>query len=352
MKMLHFSLAATVIAALTFPAASAQETATTAPVGFVTINVSPGSGTSKTTTLMSLPLLETNDIQGQVAGTITGLTATSISNAAADWAAGTLSTPATPFLIMITSGSAQGRMFLISSVTSNTATTLTISSNDAVQVDLTQLGIVQGTDTYKIYACDTLSSFFGAPSPSGVLGGTSANASDTLILVSNGAASTFYYNTTLGRWTKAAFGNPDASNEPLLPFYGIQYARLSSSPLSFTVTGGVPTIQRQVEVKNSGPTLLAQYWPAGSTLSTLNLQTIAGWRTGANASAADTVVLTSSGAASTYFYDGINWRRAAFGSPISDGVPIELGTTVKIARKGSTTTDYDTLQQNVPYTLN
>jgi hypothetical protein len=352
MKILQTSLAATFIVALTVPVAKAQETATTDPVGFVTVNVTPGNGTAKTTTLLSLPLLETENIQGQVSGVITGVTATSLSNSSAGWTAGGLSSPASPYLIMITSGSAQGRMFLISSSTANTASTVTISAPDAVQVDLAQLGIVLGTDTYKIYACDTLSSFFGTPASSGILGGTSANTADTLILVSNGAASTFYFNTTLNRWTRAAFGNPDASNEPLLPFYGVQYARLSSAPLSFVVTGGVPTIKRQVEVKNSGPTLLAQYWPAGSTLSTLGLQSIAGWRTGASASVADTVVLTTSGSATTYFYDGTNWRRVAFGSPISNDVAIDVGTTVKIARKGATATDYDTLVQNLPYTLN
>lgn len=352
MNVIRFSLILSLVATLSLPPAQGQETATTDPVGFVTVDVAPGNGTAKTTTLMSLPLLESNEIQGQVSGVITGLTANSLSNASAGWSSGALSVPATPFAVMITSGAAEGRMFLISTTVANTDTTLTISANDATQVDLTQLGIVAGTDTYKIYACDTLSSFFGAPASSGVLGGTTANASDTLTLVSNGTASTFYFNTTLGRWTKAAFGNPDASNEPLLPFYGIQYARLSSAPLSFTVTGGVPTIKRQVEVKNSGPTLLAQYWPAGSTLATLGLQAIPGWRAGANASVADTVVLTSSGSASTYFYDGTNWRRVAFGSPISDNVSVDVGTTIKIARKGSTQTDYDTLEQNLPYTLN
>lgn len=342
------------------PAAISQETATTEPVGFVTVGITAGTGQSKRNTLFSLPLLETETITGQVAGTITGLTANTISNASAEWGLGELSSAATPYLIQITKGLAEGRMFLISSSAStggaiagaaNTASQVTVSSLDSNQVDLTTLGIAVGEDTYKIFACDTLSSFFGTPVTTGVQGGASTANADTIVAVLNGSSATYFYSTTNNRWSRVALGSPDASNVPLPPYYGIQYARLASAPLSFVVTGAVPTIGRQVAIKNSGPTLLAQYWPADSTLGSLGLQNLAGWRTGVSASAADTVVLTSAGSANTYFFNGSNWKRVALGSPNADDTVIFIGATISIIKKG-TAAGYSTLTQTTPYTLN
>jgi len=359
MDYLRFLLVASLASSLTVPAIHAQTTATTDPVGFVTVGIAAGTGSAKKNTLFSVPLLETEAISGQVAGTITGVTANTISNSGAGWTAGALSAPATPYLIQITSGAAEGRMFLIASSantggavsgTANTATTVTVSSLDASQVDLTSLGIVTGTDTYKIYACDTLSSFFGTPATSGVLGGTGSSNADTIVVVSNGSSATYFYSTSSNRWSRVGLGSPDASNVPLLPYYGIQYCRLGNTALSFVVTGGVPTVDRQVAIKRSGPTLLAQYWPADSTLGSLGLQNLVGWQSGSSASTADTVVLTSAGAASTYFYNGTNWKRVALGSPNADTTPIPVGTTISISKKGSAA-GFSTLTQQAPYNL-
>ena len=360
MNLLRLSLIALAASSLSIPAGQAQETATTEPVGFVTVGITAGSGSTKKNTLFSLPLLETETITGQVAGTITGLTANTISNANAGWGLGELSSPATPYLIQITKGAAEGRMFLISSSAStggaiagaaNTASQVTVSSLDSTQVDLTTLGIAVGEDTYKIFACDTLSSFFGTPATTGVQGGASTANADTIIAVVNGSSATYFYSTTNNRWSRVALGSPDASNVPLLPYYGIQYARLANAPLSFVVTGAVPTIGRQVAIKNSGPTLLAQYWPADSTLGSLGLQSLAGWQTGVSPSAADTVVLTSAGSANTYFYNGTNWKRVALGSPNADDTAIPPGATISIIKKG-TAAGFSTLTQTTPYILN
>jgi hypothetical protein len=363
MNPFRFSLSTLLVTLLAAPTALAQEpaTATTDPVGFVTVGVTAGTGTAKRNTLFSLPLLETESINGQAAGTITAVTANSISNSNAGWTSGALSNPATPYLIMITSGPAQGRMFLIASSantggasagTANTATTVTVSSVDSAQVDLTALGIRTGTDTYRIYACDTLSSFFGTPAVTGVLGGASAAAADSIVLVNNGSANTFFYNTaaTPNRWSRVGLGSPDASNTPLLPYYGIQYSRMPATPLSFVITGAVPTVGRQVAVKNSGATLLAQYWPADSTLGSIGLQNLAGWQSGASAAAADTVVLTSNGSANTYFFNGTNWRRVGLGGGDSDNVVIPVGATISVSKRGSAA-GFSTLVQQSPYNL-
>lgn len=357
MKLLSFSLVASLAAVAVVPSADAQ-TATTEPVGFVTVGITAGTGSAKRNTLFSVPLMETEAIDGQVAGTITGVTSNTISNSNAAWTPGALSQPATPHLVQITSGLAEGRLFLISSSantggaisgTANTATALTVSSVDTAQVDLTQLGIVAGTDTYKIFACDTLSSFFGTPETTGVLSGTAPANADTIVAVINGTSSTYYFNTTSNKWVRAVLGSPDSSNVPLLPYYGVQYGRLGNSALSFVITGGVPTEPRKVAVKNSGATILSQFWPVETTLGTSGLSTVV--TPGATASAADTVVLTAGGAASTFFYNGTDWKKVVLGTPTANSNPIPIGASIQIIRKG-TTVGFTTLSQAVPYNLN
>jgi len=357
MNITRFSLAAAFASSVLLTGANGQTTATTDPVGFVTVGITAGTGSAKKNTLFSVPLMETEAIDGQVAGIITGVTANTISNSNAGWTAGALSQPATPFLIQITSGAAEGRLFLISSSantggaiagTANTGTTVTVSSTDAAQVNLTNLGIVAGTDTYKIFACDTLSSFFGTPASSGVQGGTSSTTADTIVAVSNGVPSTYFYNTSSVKWVRTALGSPDASNVALLPYFGIQYSRLANTALSFVVTGQVPTQQREVAVKNSGTTIVSQFWPSDTTLGTSGLSSVV--TSGASATLADTVILTANGVASTYFYSGTNWKKVALGSPNADTTVLAIGTSIQIVRKGSAS-GYSTLSQAVPYNL-
>jgi hypothetical protein len=330
-------------------ASSHAQNATTDPVGFVTCNITAGTGSAKKVTLFSAPLLESPTLTGQVNGQITSFTSNSISNSNAGWTAGELSTVASPTLIQITSGNATGRIFLVASSPANTSTSLTISSTDSAQVDLTNLGISVG-DSYTILSCDTLSSLFGTPASSGVLGGGNATVSDTIILVFNGSSSTYFYSTTNSRWSKVAPGNPDATNTAVPPYYGIQYQRLASTPLSFTFTGSVPTQQRQLSIKNSGASLLSQFYPTDVTLVNLGLQNLSGWVSNAASSSADTVLVTASGSASTYWFNGTNWKKVGPGSPTSDSTIIPAGTSVSIFKRGSTS-GYASFVQSLPYTF-
>ena len=339
----------------TLPLANAQN-ATTDPVGFVTVNITAGTGTTKRNTFYSPPLLEAASMTGQASGVISAFSSNSITNSNAGWSPGALSNPATPYLIAITSGAADGRMFLISSSNStggaiagvaNTATTVTISSIDTTQVNLTNLGIVAGTDTYKIFSCDTLSSLLGTPASTGILGGTSVSNADVVTMFVNGSATNYFYKTDASRWTRQS-PSIDASNVPILPYFGFSYARLPATPaLSFTITGGVPTEPRQTSVKNSGNTMVSQFWPVDSTFAASGLSSVV--TSGANATVADIVTLTSNGSATNYFYNGTEWRRQSPNIPANATV-IPVGSSVRVFRKGAAS-GYTTMSQAVPYSL-
>ena len=338
------------ILATVAPAFAAQE-AVTNPIGVMNFTIPAGTGTTRTVSTLSLPLHDTATAAGQMVGRITGVTATTLSNASGNWTAGQLSVAATPHILRVTSGNATGRTFLISTTTPNTATTLTIDASDALDTDLTTLGITANAttgDTYEIVPCDTLASVFGTPATLGVLGGATAAAADTVTLLDGVTPKTYFYSTTLGRWTRQALGSPDASNTPIRPDAGLNYSRLGNSAITFSLFGSVPSTSRKSVIRNSGPTYLAMGWPIDLTLTQLAIQTIPTWTTGANANVADTVQVFISGLWRTYWFDGTNWRRQALGSPISDSQVIPAGSNVILNQRG-TSTGISLLAQIKPY---
>jgi hypothetical protein len=231
----------------------------------------------------------------------------------------------------------------------NTDTTVTISADDIVNTNLTSIGLANG-DGYKIIPCDTLASIFGSPATTGVQGGGNATVSDTVQITFNGVTRTYFYSTTNDRWTQVALGSPDATNTPLRPYVGVMFGRLPQTPLVLTVTGNVPTIGREVPVKNSGLTLLSQYWPVDSTLASLNINSLPNWTSGATASVADTVQINTNGTTKTFFYNGTDWKQVALGTPTRNDEPVPVGSSVFLFQRG-TDSGYTMFKQNLPYNL-
>lgn len=341
---------------------NAQTTVATDPVGFTTVTITPGNGTARRQTMMSIPLLDAASVSGLSSGTISGVTSNSIVVSNAGWTAGALSQPSEPYVIQITSGTAAGRFFLIASsaatggasgsaALANTATSVFISPIDSLQVsnDLPAAGVAEG-NTFKLFACDTLS-WFGSPATTGVLGGTSPNNSDNVTVTINGTPTTYYYRTTSSNWVRSGL-NSSASNVALVPNIGLAYNRLSSNALSFVTTGQVPVTNRVAPIRNSGTTVLSQYWPVATTLKNLGLQDLAGWVKGTNQVSTDNVIVVAGGTPSTYYNNGTNWRRFPL-TGNQDGVQIPVGAAVQVVKKG-TNAGYTPFAQSIAnyYNLN
>lgn len=347
LRKLRFS-AFLIAVCLCLQTARAQETPTV-PVGYMTLTAAAGTGTVKKVTMLSIPFYGFAEGDGQLTGTITSLTPNTLSNASANWTPSQLSGVATPYLIKLTSGAATGRTLLISTAVANTATTVTIDAKDIAQAALTTLGIAPG-DSYKILPCDTIGSLFGTPATTGIQGGVNVNLADNLMISTNGQHETFYYNNTLNRWAKSAFGNPDATHIPLRPDSGIRYSRLAASDLQLTLAGRVSTTARIAAVKNSGVTILSQNWPIDTTLITSGIHQIPKWTAAPSAANADIVQITVDGTTRNYWFDGTHWHQDTLGSPIADDQVITAGSSVFLSQKG-TETGYSPLMQPIPYTI-
>lgn len=337
---------------------SVQSVSTT-PMGLVRLDIAPGTGVggTKRPSLISLPLLSTDSSipnQGIVNAVKSQRTLeVSATNKGDDgsssFPAGYLSNPQSPFVLMITSGQAKGIMYLIDTSTPNTQGEITLTDPHNLNLDLAQESIAPG-DSFRIYPCDTLLSFFGTPETTGILGGVSPNTSDTILLVSNGSAQTYYFNTNLNRWARVGLGSPDASNIPLLPYYGIQYMRLSASPLELFTFGEVPTSSRKVKLRTKGITLLSSFYPIDWNLANFGLHNNQNWSKAPSSTLADTVVLSANGSVSTYFHNGSNWRRVGLGSPVAELTPIPGASAILINKK-DTSSGITIFEQELPYSL-
>jgi uncharacterized protein (TIGR02597 family) len=331
------------------PVQGHAQTVSTVPVGFMTLNVAAGTGTSSKLSVLSFPLR--SDAEG--AGRITGVTADSITDASATWTAGAFSQAATPYCIRITSGVAVGRSFLLSTATPNTATTITLDAVDASQVDLAALGIVTGAtngDTYEIVPCDTISSIFGTPVTGNVQGGATAEAADQVRLLLPGTGwQSYYYNTTSG-WVTVGPTPVVSADVAIRPDGGVYYLRLGATPLELVLIGRVPNTPWQATVANTGTTVLSNNWPVDVKLADSKIRDLSGWVSAGSYQIADTVrIYTTQDGWRDFYHNGTNWIRV--GPPInSDNVLIPQGSVVTIVKKGSVA-GQSTLTQPLPYSL-
>lgn len=317
-------------------ATHAETTVATVPQGYVTLTVSAGTGTFAKLSILYAPLHSTSTAAGILNGQITAFATSTVTNSSAGWTDSQLASATAPTFIKITSGAATGHTFQI---TANTSNALTV---DTQGLDLTTLGILAG-DTYQIFAGDTILSLFGTPSAENlIIGGTSSHDAVDLVMLYNGSAwIPYYYNTTAGAWRQGTSPTNKGSTY-IRPDCAFIYSRIGNTPLTFTVTGEVPTTQAKMVVNTNGNTPIASFFPTDQTLGSLNIQSLPGWKkvgdagvaTSANA---DKVLIHNGSAWIPYFYNGTagQWRQGT--SPTDKAsIPVPVGAGILIQRTGTT----------------
>jgi len=345
--------ALTALLAVGFCNEASAQSVTTVPVGAVTVTIAAGTGTVRNATIASFPLINSTVTSGVVSGTISSVTANTITCTGAGWTTSDLAQPAVPYMVKITGGVAAGRTFL---VTGNTSDTLTISTSDGVSstaVDLTQLGIVAGSsgDKFRIENADTLLTVFGAGDAVGAgvpLGNSNPNLADTIQMNVANSFQTYYYDPAQSAWINLASEAP-SNNVVIRPDSAVIYNRLKNTPFTLTVSGSVPAANRRAIIRSGQITILSAYWPVDKTLSGFGLNQLSGWVSNANPSLADLLQIRQGASWQTYYHDGSHWINLA-SEVTSDNVVISPGTGL-IVKKRALSGGALAFDQNLPYSL-
>jgi uncharacterized protein (TIGR02597 family) len=336
------ALLALAFASLSVSTLSAQNaTVSTIPVGAIQLTIpAAASAAVPKYTAINLPLADGIVYRGSISS-VNSATSITVSNTVSETFGS-----ATPYLLKLTSGAHQGRVFVINS---NTGSTLTVN-NDGTALDTLSPAITVGAsgDKFIIYPADTLFGVFG----SGVLGATTAANADQVWIWQPATAkyNKYYYNTTNSRWQEASFQTP-SNTLVLRPDVGILFVRKDTTALTLTLTGEIPTTVTRVQVRDSGNTYVATALPADTNLLGLGLQDKVSWVKATAAASADQVWVwqTSTAKFNKYYYHSTNnrWQEASFQTP-SNTLSIPVGTPVMIKKAAASGSTFTTLALDLP----
>lgn len=339
-RPLATALACALLASL-LPALKAQTTATTTPVGFITVTIPAAVDVSTpSNTSLSVPLYNTAAYVSSVA---TLDSATQFTMTGAAWTAGAFAAPAAPYLVRIKGqptlnvGANVGRTFLI---TGNTTNQLTVSLPNGVVNINTLLNV---NDSCEIVPANTLGSLFGTTTPV-LQSGASVDVADNVFILNGGSWETYFHNGT--SWRKSGgLGNKD--NTVIYPDEGLFIVHITTSPVVLTLMGTVPSTSEETQLLGSASTFLANRFPVDTTLVATGIHLLPGWVTGA-VETADLVYAYNSGTSQwdTYYHNGTSWRKSgAIGN--KDSTVIPAGTAIVVSRQSAATA---VLSQTLPYT--
>lgn len=338
------------LAACLLPREASAENSATAPEGFVKVSIQASpNGSAYSLTQFFAPLHRATNMTGRKAGSLSAVGSNTLSDGSAGWSPGALAAAGSPYFVNITSGTAEGVMFQI---TANTDTQLTLNT---LGQSLSALGAVAG-DTYEVLPGHTLLGIVGTPA-SGVVGGTAAqfNASQIdKVLVNDPTGSTrfYYFDTGVSQWRTVGSG-VNQSNLVISPKAGLVYYRISTASLDYVFYGEAPHTDSIRQVPATGTTIVAPYFPQDSTLASLGLQLIPGWRklgdAGVVLNSTDRVSFKVSGSVLSFYHDGTSWKRVGSGSNQNSQV-LPAGASAILTRFGPVG-QANAWSQPLPYNL-
>jgi len=259
-----------IIAAAALMGYASAETATTVPVGYVSIDVPANADTTITPSLTRSPLC---------AAASTGISGDSVS--VTGISAGAFASPNQACYLKVTSGPLAGAFFPI---TANTSSTITVEAGDST---LQTLGFLSG-NSIKVIPYWTLNTLF--PDGAGVGGTSDALAPSSFVLESdyvgtgpNRASGKVFFYCTGDTELELPAGWYDNSN----PFAGtvndapidptIQYTIRSVAAASVVVTGEVPATGAVAEIvtaESANDNYVAVPFPVDISLQESGLQSV------------------------------------------------------------------------------
>ena len=292
----------------------AQTAGNSDPAGFlsVTVNGTGGAGPNRIT---YLGLGLTRPVAYQRTASVIGTN--SITDSGASWTVDQFAAGNGPHFVEITSVNGSTSATGVGTtygITSNTANTLTLTSNLAA-------GIIAPVG-YKIRKQWTIASVFGPNNESGLQGGTAVTAD--LVQLWNGASlESYYYQTTPSvGWRRVGDTATDMGGT-VIPFYSaVVITRQQSTNLIFVLNGTVKTGQTAIPIV-VGDNYVGNVYPTYLTLATSRLYTgkAATGLSGGDAASADQVRIWNGSIFDIYYFQttgvgGTGWRKV--GAPSTD----------------------------------
>lgn len=321
--------------ALISSTALAQTTATTDPVGFVTLTVAGKPTGIRGFTYLSLSMARTSVFSAQVpvggVATVSGVTV--LTFPAGIFTANQFSGAGNSHYLEITGGSFAGH---ISDITSNSSTQITLADDIST-------AITEGSTTVRVRPNWTFATAFGANNSAGFQGGTSSSTADVIEILNpkTGVSSKYFYSTTNNRWQT---GFTDATNAPIPPDAGLRIERKGTASVSFKLVGDVKLGPTGLLVEGGSSTgnynLIPNPYPlASKTLANSGLYTgnpNTGLVGGSSSSSADTLALfnPATGTSINYFFSTTN-NRWQTGFTDASNVTIPEGSAVMVTRKNA-----------------
>ena len=325
-------LAAAAILLAAIAPSFAQTTATTDPVGFMTLTVAGGTGSTAALTVKSLGLTTPVAYQG-VAETADGTGSSSAANILIDtdaptsplgYAISPAPSTANPYYLEITSGTAAGTTYDVSSIS---GTTITLAQNLA--------STVAAPVSFKLRKHWTLGTVF---QPTDLTAGTVLTA-DTVSIYSATTASydTYYYRTGQG-WRKTTDGVTDAGPTPIYPDDALVVSRKNAAAVPVVVTGSVKTGQTSFPIA-TGLNILSNPYAAAMTLSSCGIYNAGDPSHSISAGTvlnADQVQLFNGSGYDLYYYrTGQGWRKTTDNVTDAGPTPIPAGAAILVKRNGA-----------------
>ena len=313
--------------ALTLTGARAQVTATTDPVGFITLNVYGGSAATPRLSLVSPTLTQPVTWQG----VITGVSGNTISVSGTPWTVGQFNSAFYVELISVATPAISGTL-------SDITGTPTTSSITTAQATGAAIG-----DTIKIRPDVTIANLFGATNSAGLQSsaGDASTADEVLIYSGANSISYFYYTgpgLPAGWYRSDTFS--DGSQVTIAPSEAVVIKRKAAGDVPIVFNGAVKTGNTLIPIV-SGLNVLGTASAKGLTLANSGLYTgnpATGVKDSAgDSSTADEIILyTATGQKSYFYYTGpglpAGWYQSdTFGD--ASTIPIAPGTAFVLNRK-------------------
>ena len=335
------------------PTLVAQTTATTDPVGFITLTVA-GTGGTVASQLSFLGTGLTRSVEYQ--GSAEAVGTASLTDNDATWTDNQFNGANGAYFVELTSGAGAGTTYDIATTVQLTKTITTVQNLAA--------GVTAGV-TFKIRKHWTIASVFGAANEAGLQAGTATDAD--VIRVYNGTGYDGYYYATAqppfitAGWRKVSGGNTDYAGQRLYPDDGLLLTRKQVSNVPVVLMGAVKTGVTSFPVL-SGLNIVANPYAAPMTLGTSVLYTgnsVTGISSGpAGGATTDEVRIynPSTGNYDAYYYATAQppfitagWRKIGGGNTDQVGVTIPVGSSILVTRKAAG--NFDWVSPQHPTTL-